>query len=69
MTVLKESAEGRINALKQLLANSDYKAIKFAEGRIGAEEYAPVREKRERLREIIRELEETEAETEDDCDP
>ena len=46
-----------INALKQLLANSDYQAIKHSEGEISEAEYAPIREKRAAWRKRINELE------------
>lgn len=48
--------------LKQQLAESDYKAIKYAEGWYTEEEYAPIKAKREALRERIRELENAEYE-------
>lgn len=48
--------QGEINALKQLLANSDYQAIKHSEGEMGDDEFAPVREKRAKWRERINEL-------------
>lgn len=43
--------------LKQQLAETDYKAIKYAEGWYTVEEYAPIKAEREALRERIRELE------------
>ena len=49
--------QGEINALKQLLTNSDYQAIKHSEGEISEEDYATIREKRQRWRERINELE------------
>ena len=48
----------QIMALKAELAASDYKAIKFAEGELSAEEYAPIREQRRMWRNKINELEE-----------
>lgn len=39
------------------LQSTDYKAIKFAEGLISAEEYAPIKEARQELRNRINELE------------
>ena len=39
------------------LAESDYKAIKYAEGWFSEAEYAPIRAERERIRNEIRELE------------
>ncbi len=47
----------RIEELKAQLAASDYKAIKFAEGWIPEEEYAPIREERQKLRGEINRLE------------
>ena len=44
-------------ALKEELAASDYKAIKYAEGLITAEEYEPIKEARQELRNKINELE------------
>ena len=43
--------------LKQNLANTDYQAIKFAEGRMTAEEYAPIGEQRQQWRDEINRLE------------
>ena len=47
----------QIMALKEELSASDYKAIKFAEGLISAEEYAPIKAARQELRDKINELE------------
>lgn len=47
----------RIKVLKQLLTNSDYKAIKYAEGLINEEEYASIKEERQNWRNEINELE------------
>lgn len=46
-----------IKALKKSLAESDYKAIKFAEGVMSAEEYAPIKAERQAARDRINELE------------
>lgn len=46
-----------INNLKEQLSSTDYKAIKYAEGWLSAEEYALVKEERQTLREKINELE------------
>lgn len=46
-----------IEDLKQQLASSDYKAIKFAEGWLTAEDYAPIKAQRQELRNRINELE------------
>jgi hypothetical protein len=47
----------RIAELKQLLAESDYKAIKFAEGWLTADEYADTKAERQAWRNEINELE------------
>lgn len=47
----------RIAELKQLLAESDYKAIKFAEGWLTADEYADTKAQRQAWRDEINELE------------
>ena len=46
-----------IEQLKQNLADTDYQAIKFAEGRMTAEEYAPIGEQRQAWRDEINRLE------------
>ena len=46
-----------INNYKQQLADSDYKAIKYAEGWFTEEEYKEIKEEREKLRQLIRNLE------------
>lgn len=47
----------QIMALKESLSASDYKAIKFAEGLISAEDYEPIKAERQALRDKINELE------------
>lgn len=47
----------RIEELKQKLANTDYEAIKFAEGVMTAEAYAPYKADRQKWRAEINELE------------
>ena len=47
-----------MNEVKQELASTDYEAIKYAEGWFTEEEYAPIKQHREELREKIRQLEE-----------
>ena len=42
-----ELAENEIKTLKRNLADTDYQAIKFAEGAISEEEYAPIKAQRE----------------------
>lgn len=52
----QEMAEKRIAELKQKLFDTDYRAIKFAEGELTEEEYAPYREERRAWREEINSL-------------
>lgn len=47
----------QIQILKGKLLNTDYKAIKYAEGEITAEEYEPIRAQRREWRKEINELE------------
>lgn len=49
--------EAEIAALKQNLADTDYKAIKYAEGEISEEDYAPIKAQRQEWRVRINELE------------
>lgn len=53
----REERLQEIEALKAELASTDYKAIKFAEGWLTAEEYAPIKAQRQELRNRINELE------------
>ena len=46
-----------IEEYKELLRQTDYKAIKFAEGELTEEEYAPTRQQRREWRAIINQLE------------
>lgn len=55
--MLQNEIQGEINALKQLLANSDYKAIKHSECEISEVEYAPIRQRRQLWRDRINKLE------------
>ena len=48
----------KIFLLKTRLAETDYKAIKYAEGWLTEEEYAPIKTKRQAIREEINKLEE-----------
>lgn len=48
---------GKIFNLKKKLADTDYQAIKFAEGELGAEEFAPIKAQRQSWRDEINELE------------
>lgn len=58
MNTRAEQINGEIIALKQLLTNSDYKALKYSEGLISDIEYAEVKTYRENLRAQINQLEE-----------
>ena len=49
--------EKRINFLKSMLGSTDYKALKFAEGELSAEEFEPIKQQRKQWREEIRGLE------------
>jgi len=50
---IKKQNKERIKVLKNLLAETDYKAIKFAEGLITPEEYETIRQQRQAWREEI----------------
>lgn len=54
----KELAQIEIADLKQKLNSTDYKAIKYAEGAISTEEYAPTKAMRQEWRDRINALEE-----------
>lgn len=49
--------QSRIAELKQYLADTDYQAIKYAEGRMIQEEYAPISNQRQMWRDEINQLE------------
>lgn len=49
--------ESRIAELKRKLAETDYKAIKYAEGEISAEDYAEIKAQRKAWRDEINSLE------------
>ena len=53
----EEWVEVRILDLKKFLANTDYQAIKFTEGAMTEQEYAPIRTQRAAWRAEINELE------------
>lgn len=53
----KKTAEQRIAELKQKLADTDYEAIKYAEGVMTEAEYAPYKADRQKWRAEINELE------------
>jgi NAD+--asparagine ADP-ribosyltransferase len=54
---LKDQYKLEITQLKKQLSDTDYKAIKYAEGQISESEYASVKELRQRYRDRINELE------------
>jgi hypothetical protein len=54
---LRDQYRLEITQLKKQLGDSDYKAIKYAEGQISESEYASVRELRQGYRDRINELE------------
>lgn len=54
----KQEKQQRIEALKQLLDNTDYQAIKYAEGQITPKDYEPIKSMRQQWRDEINELEE-----------
>lgn len=49
--------QNRIAELKSLLAQTDYQAIKYAEGQLSASEYAEMKKQRQAWRDEINELE------------
>ena len=55
--ITKINNEKRIYELKQLLKDSDYRAIKYAEGLYTEEEYLPYKEQRQAYRDEINALE------------
>lgn len=55
---MNKETEARINALRQALKNTDYQAIKAAEGYIPATEFAEIRTQRQAWRNELTELEE-----------
>lgn len=52
-----QAAQTEINTCKQLLAQTDYQALKHADGALGDDEYAQVRGQRAAWRARINELE------------
>nr|DAL67062.1 MAG TPA: Gas vesicle protein G [Caudoviricetes sp.] len=49
--------ESEITGLKQILASTDYKALKYAEGQITEKDYEETKQERQSLRDKINELE------------
>ena len=54
---LRDQYRLEITQLKKQLSDTDYKAIKYAEGQITEEEYSPIRLQRQSYRDRINELE------------
>jgi hypothetical protein len=55
--LLKDQYRLEISQLKKQLSDTDYKAIKYAEGQISEEDYASVRAERQSYRDRINYLE------------
>lgn len=56
MNSIQAPASAQIEMLKAELAATDYKAIKYAEGWLTEEEYAPIRATRQAIRDEINAL-------------
>ena len=54
---IKQEKLDRISNLKSLLRNTDYQAIKYAEGQLTEEEYTPIKAQRQEWRNEINLLE------------
>ncbi len=65
MEDIRQDLESQINGYRQLLAQSDYKALKHADGALSDEEYAETRANRAMYRQKINECEAALAELED----
>ena len=57
--ITKKQYDSKISIvqIKENLANTDYQAIKYAEGQISEEDYAPIKAQRQAWRDEINELE------------
>ena len=53
----RDNILAQIETLKKNLINSDYKAIKYAEGQISEEDYQPIKQQRQNWRNEINNLE------------
>lgn len=53
----EQQRQNRIAELKSLLAQTDYQAIKYAEGQLSASEYAEMKKQRQTWRDEINKLE------------
>lgn len=58
ITQSEYNARVQIKELKSQLATTDYQALKYAEGWISEQDYAPIKAQRQSLRDQINELEE-----------
>ena len=58
MSKTYDEIQGEINGYKQLLEQTDYKCLKYAEGSMSAADFAPIHAQRDEWREAINELEE-----------
>lgn len=56
--IIKRDAQEKIIELKALLAQTDYQAIKYAEGQLTEAEYAEMKAQRQQWRDLINLLEE-----------
>ena len=52
-----QKVQGEINAYRQILVNTDYLAIKYAEGELSESEYHDTKVKRRECRDMINTLE------------
>ncbi len=57
MTRTRREVEADINGCKQLLAETDYKALKHADGVLDEAEWEPVKDRRKELRQQINDFE------------
>lgn len=55
--MLESNIQFQIDLLKKKLSDTDYKAIKYAEGLIAEDEYTPIKAERQRIRDEINRLE------------
>lgn len=55
--MLESNIQFQIDLLKKKLSDTDYKAIKYAEGFISEDEYTPIKAERQRIRDEINRLE------------
>lgn len=58
----QEEITSEINAFEILLSQTDYQALKYGEGQISEEDYAPIKAQRQEWRDRINELQRMEPE-------